>query len=520
MGRAKKERRQRRVAPAPAVTPAAVAARPRVPAAVKLLLAAAVVVLLFLAVRVAAPEPWSYDEYYHLGMAREMRTHLRIDSFRWTPFSLAYDHFADGEPLFHLLLLPFARLRLESAALAGVLLGQLFLVGAFAWALWALCAPRPWWFLLALPALGTLFLQRLEMCRPHVWLIGFTVLVVALLAERRWRALAVACALFGLAHAGGWIAMPLAGLWMLAGVVSSDGPGGRGRSVRAALADGWPAIAAAAGGWLVGQLVHPEVPENFRLLAIVNFVIPFQATAAGDAALHSQLGTELAPPGAGVLIDQWPAFVPALLVLLALARGGAVRTRAALTATVAGVAFLLVGTFAIRRFFELGAPLALLALAIALRERQRAGLPPLLPAGRWLAATAILVGSLWTLATLGSYGFGRVSAPLGMARWLGEHGSPGERVFTAQWGDAAPLFYCAPQLQSLVALDPTVFYLKDPRAFADYVRVVEGRDPQPAHTIRQRFGARWVTLWRMPVFERLARQLFAASGTKIAYSDD
>ena len=130
-------------------------------------------------------------------------------------------------------------------------------IGSFAWALWSLRVPRPWWFVLALPALGTLFVQRLEMLRPQVWLIGFTVLVVALLVERRWKALFVVCALFGLTHTGGWIAIPLAVLWSLSGVAA------RGEPEESRIP--WQPVAAAAGGWLLGQLVHPEVPANFRL---------------------------------------------------------------------------------------------------------------------------------------------------------------------------------------------------------------------------------------------------------------
>ena len=60
------------------------------------------------------------------------------------------------------------------------------------------------------PGSGPCSLQRMEMCRPHVWLIGFTVLVAALLVERRWKALFVVCALFSLTHTGAWIAIPLA----------------------------------------------------------------------------------------------------------------------------------------------------------------------------------------------------------------------------------------------------------------------------------------------------------------------
>ena len=463
-------------------------ARPdRIPPLAKLLLACAAVVAAYAWVRIAYPLPWSYDEYYHLGLAREMLTSgLRITSFRWTPFSFTYDHFADAEPLFHLLLLPFARLPLETAGMLGALLGQVFLVGSFAAALWIVRAPRPWWIVLGLAAIGTLFAQRMEMCRPHVWLIGFAVLVAALLVERRWKALSVVCALFALTHAAAWIAIPLALLWSLSGLALPARPGERRVP--------WQPVAAAAGGWLLGLLLNPDVPENFRLLAITNFVIPFQATGAGSELLRSQLGTELSPPGAAILLAQWPAFLVAALVAYALLARRRLRSRATLTVGLTSLAFLLAGSFAIRRFLELGAPLALFALALVLREWRDRDEPPLFPGWeRMLAAIAIAVGGLWTFAALRADAQGG-AAPMGMAAWLGEHGAAGERAFTAQWGDSAPLFYFAPRLQSLVALDPTAFYLEDPRLFAAYVSVVSGQDPDPARTIRERFGARWLTI--------------------------
>ena len=521
--RAKKARRAQKAEERP---DAIVPARPeRIPPALKLVLAGLAVVLFFFAQRLQAPQPWSYDEYYHLGLAREMQSHLRIESFRWTPFSITYDHFADGSPLYHLLLLPLARLPLETAGLLGVLLGQIFLVGAFAWALWSLRVPRPWWFVLALAGLGTLFAKRLEMLRPQVLLIGFSVLVLALLLERRWKALFVVCALFGLAHTGGWIAIPMAVLWSLSGLaVRGEGPDGR----RAP----WQPVAAAAAGWLLGQLVHPEVPENFRQLVLSNLVIPFQATAAGDAALRSQLGTELAPPDFPVLLEQWPALLAAALVAAALLFQPRLRSRATLTAGLAALAFVLAGSLVAFRFLELGAPLALLALALvfreagfreASRERREKGLPPLLPLlppwGLGVALAAVVAGGLWTFAALRSYGFGHDPGPRGMAVWLGGHGAAGERVFTAQWADSAPLFYFAPRLQSLVALDPTAFYVKDPRLFAAYVNVVSGQDPDPARTIRERFGARWVTI-PPALFPRLLSRIAHSPGAQALYGDE
>jgi hypothetical protein len=188
--------------------------------------------------------------------------------------------------------------------------------------------------------------------------------------------------------------------------------------------------------------------------------------------------------------------------------------------TASGIAlgYLFVGSFFLRRFFELGAPLSLLALALVLREREVQGLTRRLPrAGPVLAALAILLGGYWTYGAVRSQGLGVSSPPREMARWLGQNGAPGERVFTAQWADSAPLFYSAPQLQSLVVLDPTFFYVKDPRLFELYVRIVQGRHPDPARVIRERFGARWVTIWKAPVYRGFALRLAETPGVLIPF---
>jgi hypothetical protein len=470
------------------------------------------VLLFYLAARIAAPRPWSYDEYYHIGLARAMWSDFRITAFHWTPFSILADHFADKEPLFHLLLMPFARLPLEKAGLFGVLLGQIFLVAAFGFVLWKLAVPRAPWFLFALAGLGPMFALRVDMCRPHIWLIGFSLLVIGLLAaEVSPKVLAPVCALFGLAHTGGWIAIVFAGLFAVSGFLS------RVPSERRFVG---PPVAAAAGGWLAGQLVHPNIPENFRLFWIQNFVVPLQSTAAGDAALRSQIGNELTPPEPAVLFDQWPAFIAPLLVAFLLLGNPRLRTRATVATTAASFAFLIAGSFFMRRFFELGAPLALLALALILRERSAQGSPPLFgKAGPFLAGLGIILGSFWTWSAVRVQGFGVLSPPQEMAQWLAERGKPGERVFTAQWADSAPLFYYAPQLQSLVALDPTFFYVKNPSLFAAYARIVEGRHPSPAQAIRERFGARWVTIWKQPLYRRLAEQLAATPGAFILFNN-
>jgi hypothetical protein len=484
---------------------------PRLQAAWRIALAAVAVLSFYGLLRGLARAPWSYDEYYHLGLARLMRSHLRIATFPWAPHSVLADPFADKEPLFHWLLLPFAGLPLETAALLGTLLGQLFLVGSFAFLLWRLAVPRAAWLLLAFCGLGTMFALRMEMCRPHLWLIGFSLLFVGLLAlHASWRILLPVAALAGLAHTGGFVTVGFAALWAVAGLASRI-PSERRLE--------WRPVAAAAGGWLLGQLVHPNLPANFRLLWLQNVVVPYQSTAGSDA-LRSQIGEELTPMDFGQLVEQWPAYLAAALVVLFLLGRPELRTRATLTAALAALGFLVVGTFFLRRFFELGAPLSLLALGLIFKERQARGLPPLLPrAGPVFATVALVAGSLWTWVEMrGHYGFGLSSPPREMALWLGENGGPGEGVFTSQWADSAPLFYSAPGLRSIVALDPTFFFAKDPALFATYAQIVRGRHPDPARAIRERFGSRWVTLWKAPVYRPLAEQLARAPGSLIRFN--
>jgi hypothetical protein len=513
-----------------------------------LALAGLAVVLFYSSARLAAPAPWSYDEYYHLGMARELWAHFPLRSFPWTPFSLISEHFADGVPLFHLALMPFAGWPIERAGLAGVLLGQAFVLTCLGVALWRLRARQAWIYMLGMATLGSLFALRFDMCRPQLLLGGFSLLFLGLLVTgaRPW-ALAAVAAVFGLAHAGGWIAIFYTAVWAAAGWLmpaaaagalgTSNAPGGAGApgSTRAAApgpegeASGpagggrrllWRPVVWVAAGWLAGQLIHPNFPYNLRLMALANLVVPFEASPAGNAALRSQIGEELAPPGLAILAEQWTIFLAPAVTAVTLLRERRLRTRATLTTALVAVAFLLLGALLLRRMLEVGAPLALLALAALAVERRRQGLGGLLGGWTaWAAAGALLVGTLWTATTVRRYGFGEVSAPQEMARWLGEHGRPGERVFTAQWADSAPLFYSAPRLQSLVALDPTLFFAKDPRLFQEYVDVVQGRRPQAARIIRQRFGARWVTIWQAPVYEKFAEQLVATPGVQLVYRD-
>jgi hypothetical protein len=471
--------------------------------------AAAAVLGYFILLRLLAPNPWDYDEYFHVGLARELHNGMPA-SFHWTPFSLAYERFADKELLFHVLLMPFTGLSIERAALAGAVPGQLLVVGAFAWVLWCLRVAYAPVYLLALTAMGTTFVSRMAMCRPHHGEIGFSILFLGLLLlEAPPLALAAVAAVFGLFHASGWLPVAFAMLWLLATRFDAAAPARRR----------WVDVAATALGWAAGQCLHPAFPYNLRLLWIQNVTVLSKATAGGQA-LRSQIGSELQPlQGRLVLPDQWPTLLTAAVLLVLVATRP--RWRRPQVLLIAGLAMLSLfsGLFLWLRFFELAAPLTLLAIAVgsqlpespARRKAARSGLVGVV--------ALILVASLFTFSRLRQYHVGQFAPPRPMAEWLAEHGRQRERVFTANWADSAPLFYYAPQLQSLVTLDPTFFLLADPERFQLYVNIVQGREVEPARAIRERFGARWVTVWKVPAYKSFATRLVRSGQATVAFAD-
>jgi hypothetical protein len=475
-----------------------------------ILVAAAAAIGYFTLVRLLAPNPWDYDEYFHVGLARELHNGMPA-SFHWTPFSVAFEHFADKELLFHVLLMPFTGLPIERAALAGAVLGQLLVVGAFAWVLWRLRVDYAPVYLLALTAMGVTFVSRMAMCRPHHGEIGFSVLFLGLLLlEASPLALAVVAAIFGLFHASGWLPIAFSVLWLLVARFDPAAPPRRR----------WLDVAATSLGWAVGQCLHPAFPYNLRLLWIQNVTVLSKATTGGQA-LRSQIGSELQPMATPLVPDQWPVLLAAAVLLVLVAVRPAWRRPQVLLITGFAMLALFTGLFLWLRFFELAAPLTLLAIAVGSRLSE--GSPARRPVAKAILVAVlalILVGGLYTFSQIRShYRTGQIALPRGMAEWLAEHGRPGERVFTANWADSAPLFYYAPQLQSLVALDPTFFLLKDPEQFRLYADIVQGRGIDSARVIRERFGARWVTLWRFPTHKAIATQLLRSGEATVAFAD-
>jgi len=453
------------------------------------------------------------DVYYHLAVAREMLESGPLQSFPWTPYSLFAERFADKEFLFHVLLMPLAGLDIVSAGQLGALLGQLAVVGVLAGVLWRWRTPLAPLFVLGLCAIGPPLPLRLSMCRPHTWTLAFSLLALGLLCARRKHLVALFfCAgLHGLFHSGGWLSVALAGLYGASGML---GTAGQQRRVD------WQPLVATASGWLVGQLLHPNAPFNFEVLWLQNVVVPFGASSAGSTALSAALGGELMPSSLSVVLTNLPALALLAGITVALGKRADLRDQRTVTTWLTALIFTAVAIFLMRRMWELAGPFTLLAAAALLTRSSRGS--PL----RWMQRKGALV-ALAIALLLGagnSYHFANKwisseAPPVAMSKWLARTAEPGDFVYTAQWGDSAPLMWFAPRLRSLVALDPTFLYAHDPDRFLAYAATITGDDPDPIGTITTRFNARYLAIWKLDVFTWLSDMAHRDSRARKVFED-
>lgn len=453
------------------------------------------------------------DVYYHLAVAREMLASGPLQSFPWTPYSLFAERFADKEFLFHVLLMPLASLDIVSAGQLGALFGQVAVVGALATILWRWRTPLAPLVVLGLCAIGPPLPVRLSMCRPHTFTLAFSLIVLGLLCSRRPRLLALfLCAgLHGLFHSGGWLSVAFAGLYGLSALLALDGQKRR---------LDWQPIAATAAGWLAGQLLHPNAPANFEVLWLQNVVVPLGASSAGSTALSAALGGELMPSSAAVVLSNLPTLALLSGVSFLLISKTEYRGRRTVTTWLSALVFTVIAIFFMRRMWELAGPLTLLAAAALLT---RSSSPGRLygPRRRLIVlalSTVLLLGSANSYHFAGQWITDK-GAPVAMSKWLAREASPGDLIYSAQWGDSAPLMWFAPELRSLVALDPTFLYVKDPELFLAYAATITGDDLDPIGTITTLFKARYLTIWKLPVFSWLSEMAHVDERATKVYED-
>jgi len=435
-------------------------------------------------------------------VGRLVAEHGLLKAFPWTPFSWLADHYADKELLFHLFFAPLSWLpwtvaaKVVGALSGATLLLALFLVLRAQGVRWAGV-----WALVPLAA-SDVFLFRFALVRPHVLSIALSLVALWAAARGRLVALGIVAFLYPWTYVAWQLPLVLVAVAEAARLASGARP--RWRPAAVAL------VATAAG-----VAVHPNGLNLVRFSwVVISDVLVRGAWGGGEVV---DLGLEFLPfTGA-----QWLRWMlGATAMALAAAALAWRRRREDPVAAAFALAALLFGALTARtaRFAEYGVPFAVAALALAVQ-----GLRP-----RWrLAAPALALGGSLAysggpiLETLEGLRARPSRLPPETAAAMRASIPPGSQVFTCEWGLTGTLMVALPDRKFLVALDPTLFHLKDPELYRLWVRLVQRPPDGAAEVIRQRFGARFVACFWDPRFRRLMDQLAFAPGVRtVVFTED
>lgn len=452
----------------------------------------------FAALFFALPVLYDTDSYYHLAIGRAYAHHGLIDGLPWARFSLMFDGFGDKEPLFHLLLAPFALFGTGGGRLALALLNAA-LVTLLAAGGWRLLGGRAGLWLPVLVYAGSLdFLGRTIRLRPEQLSLLLLLLLVPAAAARRWRLAALLAFGYTLAYTAFHALLGLAFLYCCYQIW-------RDRRFD------WKALLYPGLGCALGLVAHPQFPHNL-LIWKVQSIDFFSHRAILD--VGSEIG---AAPADTLLWSNWPW----LLALLCLWRAAVPKDEPApgeggerladlawITAAVFGLLYLLM-----QRFSTYAVPFLTLALAAEIYRRGwrlgdrirlpwRGSLP--LVAGLLLAMLPGLGRTAWQL-----YGMAQDPGPIAReAEWadFGRAVPAGAKV-AAEWGTTHIYMYFAPQASYLNVLDPVFMALPYPEAYQTQRALFDGRESDGALAVKADLDSDYLAFSRFHRAPRLIERL-------------
>ena len=430
-------------------------------------------------IQFASPHIVGNDGYYHIKVAELTRQQGLPLAFPWLPLTILDEHgYSDHHMLLHVLQAPFTLLaELDVASKWAAVALATLACGTFYFVLVGFGVRYPFVWLLVLFAASAPFLYRMSMARGQSLGLAFQLLAMSLILKRRPVGLGIVAVLFVWAYN----AFPLLLVLVLLGLLTHY------------LVDGtleYPLVLGAGIGVACGLVVNPYFPQNVLLLwdHIVPklFVVDYATSVGGEwrpynswAFLTLSLGAHLAYGSAIFLTNRedWRRDAPRLFFFLA-------------------TTLYVVLLFKSRRFVEYYPPIAVLFLAISVREWLRTLDVRAIAwtdrkIGGLIAASLVLAAGLQTTVQAARHDIQRLpssEAYQGAAEWLA-HNTPQEaRVFHTDWDDFPRLFFFNTHNTYIVGLDPDFMRLKDPEGYKRWKDITRGKVRLPARVILQRFG--------------------------------
>jgi hypothetical protein len=443
--------------------------------------------------------PIDADTAYHAAVGSLIREHGILRAFPWTPFSWLSDHYADKELLFHLLFVPFISFgwitasKVVGAFLGAILLFVIFLIlraekVRFA-GLWAL-----------LPLITSdVFFYRFALVRPHLLSITLAIIVLWAALRGRYLLLAAASALYPWSYVAFWqLPLILLGIIEAARFLS-------GERVQ------WKPAAVSFACIVIGWAIHPNALNVLKLNWI--HMIDVLLVNAWQSKEGIDLGLEFLPFTA-VQWAQW------LLAAVAMTVAGLVigwRERKQDPGLLAiACAALVFGILSARtaRFAEYFLPFSAITMALASRTIPWRGITIA------VFAVVLLYAGKPLSETIQGLNSKTENMPPQLASWLQQRIPAGSQVFTTEWGHTGTLLLALPDRKFIVALDPTLFLVKDPELYRLWYELPRHPHPGLAETIRKRFGAQFVIGLLDERFANFYFQLSSEPGVKALLLSD
>ncbi len=414
--------------------------------------------------------PYDADTAYHAAVGRLIREHGILRAFPWTPFSWLADHYADKELFLHIL---FALLSGLDWVIASKVIG-IFLCAIVLSVLYAILRAEKVplagiWALLPLAA-SAVFIVRFSFVRPQLFSVALALVILWATIRNRLTLLFLASLVYPWAYVA---------FWQLSLLLVLSAETARFVSEKRIL---WKPTATVLCGMAVGLLLHPYTVNLLKLNWIHMVNVLFRAWQGNEVSI---LGDEIRP----FTSAEWGHWLVACVIICITACIEAWRNRqrdiVLVAFTVAAVGFGLL-TYQSQRFVDYFAPFSATALALSSRWVR----------WRYLAIAVVATASMYTVL-FGTETVAQLSKQEELlsgeaASFLRQRIPRDAQVFTCDWAFTGAFMLALPDRRFIVALEPTLFFMKDPELYRLWYRLPRENLPQAANLIRQRFGARYV----------------------------
>lgn len=430
--------------------------------------------------------PYDADTAYHAAVGRLIGQYGILHSFPWTPFSWLADHYADKELLFHLLFVPLNGLDWTIASkIVGTLCGAAMLFVLYHVLRKECVALAGWWTLITLSSSG-LFILRFAIVRPFVLSIALTIFFVWSASRNRLFSVFLISMIFPWTYVAFW-QLPLMLLFIT-------------ETARFASQStvSWKPSAMVVLGITVGVLLHPNSSNLFDISWINMSEMLFKSTWGNRP--NFEMGLELKRLSA----SQWLIWLPAN-VLMAIASLAIVWKKRRDDVTAIAFAFTTLGfailTLTSGKFAEYFIPFSVASMALASLSLPIRRLPYGI-----LLITVCYTFTSGARSDIISLSERQRDVSPNVAANLRQLVPSGAHIFTTDWDYTGTFMLDLPDRYFMVALDPTFFYIKNPRLYDLWYRLNTEAPPGSAALIRKEFKTRYVLGFfnpRYPLFYRL-----------------